>query len=84
MEDVLNVYTRPYDADHPLVCMAETELSVLGRQCLSRRTPDQQTLRREVATWETERNTKGSTVGWRFTTEDARIRLKKLYPSFGV
>lgn len=64
--------------------MAETELSVLGRQCLSRRTPDQQTLRREVATWETERNTKSSTVDWRFTTEDARIKLKKLYPSFGV
>ena len=63
--------------------MAEIELSVLGRQCLSRRIPDQQTLRREVAAWETSRNTKGLTVDWRFTTEDARIKLKRLYPSFG-
>ena len=62
--------------------MAETELSVLGRQCLSRRIPDQQALRREVAAWETARNTKGSTMDWRFTTDDARIKLKKLYPSF--
>ena len=61
--------------------MAETELSVLSRQCLSRRIPDQQTLRREVAAWEAERNAKGSTVDWRFTTEDARIKLKRLYPS---
>jgi transposase len=62
--------------------MAESELSVLGRQCLSRRIPDQQTLRREVAAWETARNTKGSTIDWRFTTDDARIKLKKLYSSF--
>ena len=62
--------------------MAETELSVLSRQCLSRRIPDQQTLRREVAAWEAERNAKGSTVDWRFTTEDARIKLRRLYPSF--
>jgi transposase len=61
--------------------MAEIELSVLGRQCLSRRIPDQQALRHEVAAWERVRNTKGSTVDWRFTTEDARIKLKRLYPS---
>ena len=63
--------------------MAEIELSVLGRQCLSRRIPDQQTLRSEVAAWQRERNAKGSTIDWRFTTEDARIKLKRLYPSYG-
>lgn len=61
--------------------MAEIELSVLGRQCLSRRIPDQPTLRREVRAWETSRSAKGSTVNWRLTTEDARIKLTKLYPS---
>ena len=63
--------------------MAEIELSVLGRQCLSRRIPDQQTLRREVGAWQAPRNAKASSVDWRFTTEDARIRLKRLYPSYG-
>lgn len=61
--------------------MAEVELSVLGRQCLRRRIPDQPTLRREVRAWETSRNAKSSTVDWRFTTENARIKLKRLYPS---
>ena len=61
--------------------MAEIELSVLGRQCLSRRIPDQPTLRREAAAWEAGRNAKGSSVDWRFTTDDARIKLKRLYPS---
>ncbi len=61
--------------------MAEIELSVLSRQCLDRRIPDQEALRREVAAWETERNTSGATVNWRFTTADARIKLKHLYPS---
>jgi hypothetical protein len=64
--------------------MAETELSILGRQCLSRRIPDQATLRREVAAWEAERNAKGSTVNWQFTIQDARRKLRKLYPSFQV
>ena len=61
--------------------MAEIEYSVLGRQCLDRRIPDQETLAREVAAWETERNSDGATVNWRFTTEDARIKLRRLYPS---
>ena len=64
--------------------MAETELSILGRQCLSRRIPDQETLRREAAAWETERNAKGATINWQFTIEDARRKLKRLYPSFPV
>ena len=61
--------------------MAEIELSILSRQCLDRRIPDQETLRAEVAAWEAERNDSSATVNWRFTTADARIKLKHLYPS---
>lgn len=61
--------------------IAEIELSVLSRQCLSRRIPDRDTLAREVAAWTAHRNATGGKVDWRFTTEDARIKLKKLYPS---
>jgi hypothetical protein len=59
--------------------MAEIELSVLSRQCLDRRIPDQASLSREVAAWEAERNAMHATVKWRFTT-DARIKRKHLYP----
>ena len=62
--------------------MAEIELSVLAAQGLDRRLPDRATLEREVAAWEAERNAKGQTIDWRFTTTDARIKLKQLYPSF--
>jgi len=62
--------------------MAEIELSVLGRQRFTRRIPDQAALRREVAAWEGMRNAKGPTVDWRFTTDNARIKLSRLYPSF--
>jgi hypothetical protein len=62
--------------------MAEIELSVLSEQCLDRRLPDQATLTREVECWEQERNGQGSKIDWRFTTDDARIKLKRLYPSF--
>jgi transposase len=61
--------------------MAEIELSVLGRQCLDRRVPDKATLATEVAAWLHRRNAAGGTIDWRFTTEDARIKLKRLYPS---
>ena len=61
--------------------MAESELSVLSRDCLSRRIPDQQTLTHEIQAWQNRRNEKCATVKWRFTTDDARIKLKKLYPS---
>lgn len=61
--------------------MAEIELSVLSRQCLDRRIPDLETLTREVAAWEQARNADSRTVNWRFTTPDARIKLKRLYPS---
>ena len=60
--------------------MAEIELSVLGRQCLARRIPDAATLIREVAAWEAARNAAGLRVDWQFTTADARIKLKRLYP----
>lgn len=61
--------------------MAEVELSVLGRQCLGERIPDRETLEREVGAWEQRRNAQGNKVDWRFTTADARIKLKRLYPS---
>jgi transposase len=61
--------------------MVEIELSVLVRQCLKRRLPDTQSLEREAGAWCEERNRLGTSVDWRFTTEDARIKLRKLYPS---
>lgn len=64
--------------------MAEIELSVLARQCLDRRIPDRDTLAREVAAWEAERNDAGVTADWQFTTADARVKLKKLYPTTQV
>jgi uncharacterized small protein (DUF1192 family) len=61
--------------------MAESELSVLSKQCLDRRIPDKQTLIEEVAAWQAERNKKHAKGDWQFTTADARVRLKRLYPS---
>jgi len=60
--------------------MAESELSILARQCLDRRIADPATLAREVAAWEMRRNTAQATMDWRFTTADARIKLTHLYP----
>ena len=60
---------------------AEIELGVLARQCLDRRIPDQSVLRREVAAWQQQRNQDAIRVDWRFTTADARIKLKSLYTS---
>jgi DDE superfamily endonuclease len=61
--------------------MAEIELSVLSEQCLDRRLADRATLEREVAAWQAARNGAARGVNWRFTTEDARIKLKHLYPA---
>ncbi len=61
--------------------MAEIEIGVMVRQCLNRRIPDQSTLRSEIDAWQKQRNEKAIRVDWRFTTEDARIKLKSLYPS---
>jgi len=61
--------------------MAEIEFSVLSRQCLDRRIPDEETLIQEIRAWEERRNASKATVDWQFTTKDARTKLKKLYPS---
>lgn len=61
--------------------MAEIELGILGRQCLSRRIDNIDDLRRETKAWEATRNTAKTKVNWQFTTEGARIKLKRLYPS---
>jgi DDE superfamily endonuclease len=63
--------------------MAETELSVLSRQCLDRRIDDRELMAREIAAWQANRNANNSRINWQFTTSDARIKLKRLYPSFG-
>ena len=61
--------------------MAEIEFAVFSRQCLDRRIPDEQTLKRETAALEDERNRARATANWRFTSQDARIKLHRLYPS---
>lgn len=61
--------------------MAEIELGVLARQCLDRRLPSQERLAGEVAAWERQRNAAKARVDWRFITADARIKLRRLYPS---
>lgn len=61
--------------------MAESELSILARQCLNQRIADPEQLRREVSAWQNERNQAETPMIWRFTTDDARIRLARLYPS---
>ena len=60
---------------------AEMELSALARQCLDRRIPDLGALRREVAAWQRARNAAAVKVDWQFTAADARVKLKKLYPT---
>ena len=61
--------------------MAESELGVLSSQCLDRRIPDKQTLTDEVAAWEKCRNKSHAKADWQFTTDDARVKLKRLYPA---
>ena len=61
--------------------MAEIELSVLSRQCLDRRIPNKPTLIEEVAAWQEDRNNNHTKADWQFTTDDARIKLKRLYPA---
>ena len=60
--------------------VAEIELSVMTKQCLDRRIPDLATLRRETSAWATQRNEDQTGVDWQFATDDARIKLKRLYP----
>jgi hypothetical protein len=61
--------------------MAEIELSALGRQCLARRIARQTTLAEQIGHWVGQRNDSGSRVNWQFTTSDARVKLRRLYPS---
>ena len=64
--------------------MVEIEFSVLSRQCLNRRIPNQETMKRETAAWEQERNEQKATVNWRFTNQDARVKLERLYPQLNL
>lgn len=61
--------------------MAETELSILQRQCLDRRIAQRETLDQEIQNWARQRNRRRATVRWQFTTANARIKLRRLYPS---
>jgi len=78
-ERLLFVYTPKHGS---WLNMAEIEFSVLSSQCLDRRMGEVSFLKQEVEAWELERNTRKSGIDWRFTTQDARIKLKHLYPSF--
>ncbi len=78
MWDKLEVHYTPKHGSW--LNIAEIELSALGRQCLARRLPDQATLTAEVAAWVAKRNAVAVTVDWHFTTADARVKLKHLYP----
>lgn len=62
--------------------VAECELSHLSRQCLNRRIPDMETLKKEIQSWNTDRNNRAQPMNWQFTLEKARIKLKRLYPSY--
>ena len=64
--------------------MAETELSVLSRQCLDRRIDSRDLMSQEIALWQKDRNAAETRINWQFKTADARIKLKRLYPSFDV
>jgi hypothetical protein len=64
--------------------MAETELSILSRQCLDRRLDDRDLMAREIAIWQADCNAVIARINWQFTTADARIKLRRLYPSFEV
>ena len=92
VQDNLNTHTKAslYEAfpaaearrlAERLLDMAESELGVLSSQCLDRRIPDKQTLIDEIAAWEDDRNANNANADWQFTTADARIKLKHLYPS---
>ena len=77
MDRVEFVYTPKHGS---WLNIAEIELNVLSGQCLKRRIPSLEIMRNEVAAWEKARNSKTRVVDWQFTAEDARIKLKRLYP----
>jgi hypothetical protein len=79
LSDKLEIHPTPKHGSW--LNIAEIELSVLSRQCLDRRIADLDTLKQEVQAHQTRRDALGTKVNWRFTTADARIKLKRLYPS---
>jgi len=79
MDKVEFVYTPKHGS---WLNVAEIELNVLSGQCLKRRIGDIETMRREVAAWEAYRNGRDSKVDWQFSVDDARIKLKRIYPAF--
>ena len=64
--------------------MVEIELSVLSRQCLNRRIPNQQKIEEETAAWAQQRNLEKGTVNWRFSNQEARVKLERLYPKVNL
>ena len=62
--------------------MTEIELNVLMGQCLDGRLPDIEVIRKQVKAWQDARNNKNAKINWHFTTDNARIKLRKLYPTF--
>jgi hypothetical protein len=76
----LEIHHTPLHGSWPN--MAEIEFATLARQCLLRRIATKKELEHQVACWQEQRNAAATTVNWRFTTADARIKLKRLYPSF--
>ena len=77
-----NRFTFVYTPKHgSWLNMAEIELNVLSSQCLKRRIDDIEVLRQEVQAWQKHRDNKNAKVNWQFTTENARIKLKRLYPT---
>jgi len=85
-ETKLPIPARPgqlarYDYEYSWLNMAEIDLRVLSNQCLNCRIDTMTEVRRQVGAWEKERNNKEAVINWRFTTKDARIKLKRLYPS---
>jgi DDE superfamily endonuclease len=79
LADKLEIHSTPKHGSW--LNIAEIELSTMAGQCLDRRIPDRETLEQEVAAWEAERNALGGRVNWQFTTDAARIKLKRLYLS---
>jgi hypothetical protein len=78
LADTLEIHYTPKHGSW--LNMAEIELSVLQRQCLDRRFGNRATIEQEVAAWVAARNETATSIDWRFTTADARIKLKRLYP----
>ena len=75
----INIVNTPRHGSWP--DMAEIEIGVMSRQCLKRRIPDRAFMKKEVAAWQARRNAANARVEWQFTAEDARIKLKSLYPA---